>query len=115
MTFINENMHILILVGVGILALIYLLHYYVHSCIDSEVGVLKKRIKRLSLIQMQQMKNLEQTKINQMNGGEPMQGKNIGFPQTLKGGNITEAIEPIYESTEIDADSYFDPTKSGLN
>lgn len=107
MTFINENMHILILVGVGLLAFIYLLHYYIHSSIDSEVSILKKKIKKLQTIaQTQQIPNFDQMK----NAG--IQGRNMDFPQVFKDGNVGEDNDMIYEKTEIDADSYFDPTKS---
>lgn len=88
MTFISDNIYVIIIIG--IIALIYLLHYYIRSTIDNEIGPLKKKIKKLYT------KNLEQTN-NKV--------------KDMKISNVTEDI--MYEKTEIDADSYFDPTKSG--
>ena len=41
-----------------------------------------------------------------------MKAKKLEFSQTFKDNVMSDDSEAIYEKTEIDADSYFDPTKS---
>jgi hypothetical protein len=108
MNILYDNIYIFIFIG--ILVLIYLLNYYIRSCIDSEVVPLKKKMKRLStIIQMHQVKNPEQNKIDQVKGAEV---KKLEFTHQSKSGNLIDDSEGIYEKTDADGDSYFDPTKS---
>lgn len=98
MNFINENTHILIFAAVLILVCVYLLYYYLRSCIDSEVNGLKKKFKKLqSLFQI---------------SSNPEHFQN-NFKNTDQINEINKKLEfaDENEKTEIDADSYFDPTK----
>ena len=103
MTFLNENMY-LILVGVGILVLLYLF-YYIYSYITSEVNMLKKKIKKIQSVMQQQHVQFQQSRVDQMQ--QDAMAKRLDFVQFRDG----EDSEVIYEKNEIDADSYFDPTK----
>ena len=90
MNFVNENMHILIMVGIGILVFLYLLNYYMNNCIDGKILILKKKIKKLQ-------ESIESQK------------HNIGNEEKINAQRIEESLD---EKSEIDVDSYFDPTKS---
>jgi hypothetical protein len=95
MNFSNEHMNVYILIGVGLLVLVYLLNYYIRSCIDSEIGPIKKKIKKLQ-------STVKQNEQNEQNG------QNSGFKAQNQDqeGLIDDAKE-----LEVDVDSYFDPTR----
>ena len=108
--FINEHMNILILIGVSLMVLIYLANYYIRSSIDAEIMPIKKRIKKLqSIIQPQSKPEQELQTSNQLSNSKKLefsggQDESIGSTYDNENENMS------YEKSEIDADSYFDPT-----
>lgn len=110
MNFINENMYILISIGLLILLVIYLLNYYTRSYVDSEVSSLKKKIKKIQ--ELIQIKNYEPSRkeLGQMQAQTQAQARRVEFSQFIHNDEQDEN-DNNHEKSEIDADSYFDPTK----
>lgn len=105
MNFINEHMNILILIGIGVLIIIYLYNNYIRNYIDNEILILKKKIKGL------------QTMIYQLT---PYNNR-LKLPQDVQDVRDVQDVQDVQDvnnnsnyhnmNSDIDADSYFDPTK----
>lgn len=89
MSFLNENMYIIIVGVVTLIILLLFITYYVKSTVHSEITPIKKKIRRIQMA------------LN-MNASE----QSIQYEQPP----VQEPEESLYNENDID--SYFDPTKS---
>ena len=142
MNFVSENMNVLIIATISLLALLYFISYYVTSCVTSELSSVKKRVKKMQFT-ISKLQQKDTTMTHQ--GGNPKQSQLTyddndlarslrDSPTHQRDSREREQREPreprdprdphesrepreLRESretrdlTEIDGDSYFDPTK----
>jgi hypothetical protein len=98
---INDYMHILIFAGIAFLVFIYLFQWWIRSPIETEISVMKKKIKKMqSWIQMQSMQS-----------NRSQQVESSGHVDSDRLANKESDPDNGDDMIDGDMDSYFDPTK----